>query len=84
MVLSSRCRPNTIIFAFLISSLATVAQARSLGEAVLRKIEKFSYEVVLTHDFKIPSRPKYCLHSSIHGKFGTFLLIEVLISFLLK
>lgn len=39
---------DTVIFAFLTSSLAAVAQARSLGEVLLRQIEKFSREVVLT------------------------------------
>lgn len=82
---SARCRPEHSNFCFLPSSLATVAQARSLGEALLRQIEKLSCELFLTQkDFKIPLRPKYCLHSSMRGQFVTFLLLEEFLSFLLK
>lgn len=39
---------STVIYAFLISSLATAAQARSLGKALFRQIKKSPCEVVLT------------------------------------
>lgn len=39
---------STVIYAFLISSLASAAQARSLGKALFGQIKKSPCEVVLT------------------------------------